>query len=51
MPNATAVCMVFLSGNIQYKTTEVPLRTDINLYLAPEQQSKKIKPGPPYKEH
>lgn len=29
--------------------TEISLGTDINFYLAPGQQSKKIKPWPPYK--
>jgi len=43
--------MVFLSGDTQYTATAVPRRTDINFYLAPGQKSKKIKPGPPYKEH
>lgn len=51
MPNSTAVSMVVLSGNREYTTTEAPLRLVLNFYLAPGQQSKKIKPGPPYKEH
>lgn len=48
-PNTTTVVMVFFSRNIEHTATEVPPGTDINFYLAPGQQSKKIKPGPPYK--
>lgn len=49
MPNTTAVFMVFFSSNIVHTATEILLGTDINFYLAPGQQSKKIKPGPTYK--
>lgn len=49
MSNITAVFKVFFSSNIEHTATEILLETDINFYLAPGQQSKKIKPGPPYK--
>lgn len=49
MPNTTAVLMVFFSSNIEHIAIEILLGRDINFYLAPGQQSKKIKPGPPYK--